>query len=124
MNLQEQDGEVSMLEAVEGLDMKELHRRVIKNAKAMNLELTDEHLQVIDTLIKHYETACETVDCLDAYRHMRFLEKEYSAQGGSKYLYQLFNKAEKSEGVLHVIHQLAELPGLKLDVDKGFGTAF
>ncbi len=124
MNLQEQDGEVSMLEAVEGLDTQTIHKRAAANAGKLGLELTDAHFQVIDRLIEHYKTACEQDDCLDAHRHMRFLEKEFCEQGGSKFLYLLFNRGDKAEGVLHVIHQLVELPGLRLDVDKGFGTAF
>lgn len=124
MNLNKQDGEVSMLQAVEGLNTQQVHTRVVNNAKKLDMNLTDEHLQVIDRLIEHYKTDCEQDDCLDAYRHMRFLEKEFSDQGGSKYLYQLFDSGLRSDGVLHVIHQLAELPGLRLDVDKGFGTAF
>jgi sulfur relay (sulfurtransferase) DsrC/TusE family protein len=124
MNLQEQDGEVSMSEAVEGLDTQQIHQRAASNAAKLGMELTNAHLEVIDSLIEHYKTDCEQDDCLDAHRQMRFLEKEFSDQGGSKYLYQLFNSSDKAEGVLHVIHQLAELPGLRLDVDKGFGTAF
>lgn len=124
MNLQEQDGEVPMSEAVEGLDTQTVHHRASRNAAQLGLTLTDEHFQVIDALIAYYKTACQQDDCLDAHRHMRYLEREFSEPGGSKYLYQLFSKGAKAEGVLHVIHELVELPGLRLDTDKGFGTAF
>lgn len=124
MNLQEQDGEVPMSEAVEGLDTETIHARASRNAGRFDLTLTEDHLRVIDALIAHYKTACQQADCLDAHRHMRYLEKEFSEQGGSKYLYQLFNQGSKAEGVLHLIHQLVELPGLRLDTDQGFGTAF
>ncbi len=124
MNLQEQDGEVSMSEAVEGLDTQTVHDRASGNAAQIGLTLTDDHFQVIDALIAHYKSACEQDDCLDAHRHMRFLEKEFSEQGGSKYLYQLFDNGATSKGVLHIIHELVGLPGLRLDTDKGFGTAF
>lgn len=124
MNPREQDGEVPMSEAVEDLDTQTAHHRANRNAGQLGLTLTDEHLQVIDTLIAHYKTACQQDDCLDAHRHIRYLEKAFSKQGGSKYLYQLFNKGTNAEGVLHVIHELVELPGLRLDTDKGFGTAF
>lgn len=120
----ELDGEIAMYDVVDELDIEDVRQRVYKNAQKMDLEVTDEHLDVIETLIRYYQTHCTQSDCLEAHRHMRFLEKEYSDKGGSKYLYKLFSADTDTNGVLHIIHKLAELPGLRLDVDKGFGTAF
>lgn len=117
------NGEASIFDAVSELDKPTVHRRVLENAQDSELVVTDDHLDVIDTLIEHYKATCETDDCLEAHRHMRFLEKAYAERGGSRYLYKLFDDG-KSNGVLHIIHNLVGLPELRLDVDEGFGTAF
>lgn len=124
MNYQQKDGEVPIYVAVENLDVDELHQRVRKNADDIGFDVTAEHLNVIDTLVQYYKDNCAKDDCLKSSPHMRFLEEAFSEKGGSRYLYELFHDEKGPDGVLHAIHTLAGLPGLRLDVDKGFGTAF
>lgn len=124
MNYQELDGEVSIYTEVKDLDRNKLNERVRNNAKEMGFDLNDEHLDVINTLVEYYKENCYQDDCLESHPHMRYLEEAYEDKGGSKYLYMLFDQGDEFEGVLTVIHRLAGLPGLRLNVDKGFGTAF
>ena len=118
------DGEVPIYETVKHLTRDELDATVRQNAAAMNFDLTDEHLNVIHSLIEHYKQDCATRDCLAAHEHMRFLEEAYESNGGSKYLYMLFDAVPGMRGVLVPIHELTGLPSLRLDIDKGFGNAF
>ncbi len=118
------DGEIPIYDAVKFLTKEEVEETVRRNAAAMNFEVTEEHMNVIHSLIEHYKQDCKTRDCLAAHEHMRFLEEAYASKGGSKYLYMLFDAVPGRRGVLVPIHELADLPGLRLDTDKGFGTAF
>lgn len=124
------DGEGSIYEAVKDLDREELSQRVRANAQADGLTVTDEHLDVIWTLVGHYKEVCATADCHEASPHMRFLKETYRDKGGSKYLYHLFDQRNESAGagnkpgVLTLIHRLAGLPDLTHNVDEGFGTSF
>ena len=81
------------------------------------------HMDVIHTLVEHYQQDCKSRDCLGASEHLRFLEKAYEAEGGGKYLYMLFDAMPEVRGVLVPIHELAGLPSLRLETDKGFGTS-
>lgn len=118
------DGEIPIYDAVRNLTREEVEKTVRENAAAMNFAVTDEHMNVIHSLIEHYQQDCKTRDCLAAHEHMRFLEEAYESKGGSKYLYMLFDAVPDTRGVLVPIHELAGLPSLRLDMDKGFGTAF
>lgn len=118
------DGELPLYDAVRDLTKEQLESIVRKNAAEKNFVIRDEHIGVIHTLVDHYKKACQTEDCLAAHEHMRFLENEYADKGGSKYLYMLFEGVPDSQGVLSPIHELAGLPNLRLQTDKGFGTAF
>lgn len=118
------EGERPIYDAVKDLTESELESIVRKNAAQKNFAVKDEHIKVIRTLVEHYKQACKTEDCLAAHEHMRFLENEYADKGGSKYLYMLFDGVPDSQGVLSPIHELAGLPSLRLQTDKGFGTAF
>lgn len=119
------DGEIPMYHAVRNLSDEQIDQTVRKNAAARNFVLSDEHLAVIHTLVDHYRNDCQADDCLAAHEQMRFLEDAYQSEGGSKYLYQLFDTPDpQQQGVLTQIHELAGLPGLRLEADKGFGTAF
>lgn len=113
------DGEIPIYDAVRYLTREEVEETVSRNAAAMNFAVNDEHMSVIHSLIGHYKQ-----DCLAAHGHMRFLEETYEFKGGSKYLYMLFDAVPDTRGVLVPIHKLAGLPSLRLDTDKGFGTAF
>ena len=118
------DGEIPMYDAVKGLTPEELNRTVKANAASYNFDVTEEHLEVIRCLVDHYKRDCKQRDCLAAHEHMMFLEEAYQSEGGSKYLYMLFDGLPGMRGVLMPIHALAGLPALQLEVDKGFGTAF
>ena len=117
------DEEVLIYDAVKNLSKDELEQRVRKNAAARNLALSDEHLDVIHTLVEHYRQDCKLDDCLAAHEHVRFLEDAYESKGGGKYLHMLFDTPDlKQRGVLTPIHELAELPALRLGTSKGMGT--
>lgn len=118
------DGEIPIYDAVKYLTKEEVEETVRRNAAAMNFDVNEEHMNVIHSLIEHYKQDCKTRDCLAAHEHMRFLEDAYEFKGGSKYLYMLFDAVPGARGVLVPIHQLAGLPSLQLDTDKGFGTSF
>lgn len=117
-------GETLIYDAVKDISKEELEQTVRKNAIAKNFALNDEHLDVIHSLIEHYKQDCKTRDCLTAHEHIRYLENVYQSQGGSKYLYMLFDGMPEMRGVLRPIHELAGLPPLRLETDEGFGTAF
>lgn len=119
-----QDGEIPIYDAVKYLTKDEIEQTVRKNAAARHFGLTDEHMNVIHSLIEHYRQDCKTRDCLAAHEHMRFLEEAYEFKGGGKYLYMLFDAVPDTRGVLMPIHELAGLPTLRLEKDEGFGTAF
>jgi len=118
------DGEIPIYDAVRYLTREEVEETVRRNAAAMNFAVNDEHMAVIHSLIEHYKQDCKSRDCLAAHEHMRFLEEAYEFKGGSKYLYMLFDAVPGTRGVLVPIHELAGLPSLRLDTDKGFGTSF
>ena len=117
-------GELPIYDAVKDLTKEEVEQTVKRNAAEKNFAVNDEHIKVIHTLIEHYKKDCKSEDCLAAHEHMRYLENAFANRGGSKYLYMLFDGVPNSQGVLSPIHQLAGLPSLRLQADKGFGTAF
>ncbi len=119
-----QDGEIPIYDAVKYLTKDEIEQTVRKNAAVRHFDLTDEHMNVIHSLIEHYRQDCKTRDCRAAHEHMRFLEEAYEFKGGGKYLYMLFDAVPDTRGVLMPIHELAGLPTLRLEKDEGFGTAF
>ena len=117
-------GEMPIYDAVKDLTKDEVEQTVKRNAAEKNFVVNDEHIHVIHTLIEHYKRDCKSDDCLAAHEHMRYLENAFANKGGSKYLYMLFDAVPDMQGVLTPIHQLAGLPMLRLQADKGFGTAF
>lgn len=119
-----QDSEMPIYDSVRNLTREEIEQAVRRNAAARNFAVTDEHMQVIHSLIEHYQQDCQLRDCLAAHEHMQFLEKAYESKGGSRYLYMLFDAVPDTRGVLMPIHELAGLPPLQLETDEGFGTAF
>lgn len=118
------EGEIPIYDAVRYLTRAEVEKTVRDNAAARHFDVTDEHMNVIHSLIEHYKQDCKSRDCLAAHEHMRFLEEAYEFMGGGKYLYMLFDGLEGTRGVLMPIHELAGLPSLRLETDEGFGTAF
>lgn len=123
-NVVKNEGEIPIYDAVKDMTKEEVEQTVRKNAAQKNFAVNDEHIKVIHTLIDHYKEDCKSQDCMAAHEHMRYLENVYAAKGGSKYLYMLFDAVPDSQGVLSPIHELAGLPSLRLQSDKGFGTAF
>ena len=118
------DSEIPIYDAVRDLSRDDLERTVRRNAAIRHFPLTGEHLNVIHTLVEHYKADCASRDCLAAHEQMRFLETTYASLGGSRYLYMLFDALPDTRGVLAPIHELAGLPRLRLEADKGFGTAY
>lgn len=115
-------GEMPIYDAVKNLSKEDLEQTVRKNAGDCDFSLNDEHLEVIYSLLAHYKRDCTTRDCLAAHEHLRFLEEAYEFKGGSKYLYMLFDALADTRGVLMPIHELAGLPHLHLETDKGLAT--
>lgn len=124
MQGQSLDGERQLFNAVNELSYADIACRVRENADALGLEVNDEHLAVINTLVDHYRQDCQQDDCRAASPHMRYLIDEFHDRGGSKYLYQLFDQSGSGNdlGVLTLIHRLADLPSLTHNEDEGFGT--
>lgn len=128
MDNTELDGEVSIYDAVKDLSPNKIESRVRDMAAKIGFTITAEHMDVIQTLIDHYKEICQEKDCHAATPHMRFLNSTYENQGGSKYLYQLFDQGNSvdqdssEEGIITRIHELAGLPKLTYNVDEGFGT--
>jgi sulfur relay (sulfurtransferase) DsrC/TusE family protein len=115
---------ILIYDAVKNLSKAELGQRVRINAKARNFVITDEHLDVIHTLVDYYRQKCKEDDCLATHEHVRFLEDAYESKGGGRYLSILFDMPDpKQRGVLTQIHELAGLPALRLGTNKGMGTA-
>lgn len=118
------DEEILIYDAVRNLSKDELGHRVRANAAARNFVLTDEHLDVIHTLVDYYRKKCKQDDCLATHEHVRFLEEAYEPKGGGRYLNMLFSMPDpEHRGVLTQIHELAGLPRLRLGKNKGMGTA-
>ncbi|HPE60507.1 MAG: TusE/DsrC/DsvC family sulfur relay protein [Thiothrix sp.] len=87
-----------------------------RRAAAMQLTLTEAHMEVIDFVLDFYET-CD--DCENARALSDMMKQEFLIQGGRRYLYQLF-----PEGPLSTIHELADLPDLGHQSDAGAGTRY
>ncbi len=85
-------------------------------AKKMGLKLTAERMEAIEFVLDFY-AHCE--DCRNARQLMKVMDQEFADKGGKKYLYQLF-----PAGPLSQIHELADLPDLGNQTDKGFGTSY
>ncbi|MGB3917734.1 MAG: TusE/DsrC/DsvC family sulfur relay protein [Thiothrix litoralis] len=128
MDNMELDGEVQIYNAVKDLTPADIEAKVRNVAAKTGFNITPEHMDVILTLIDHYKETCQEKDCHAATPHMRFLNHTYESQGGSKYLYKLFDQGSSvgaggSEvGIITRIHELAGLPELTDNVDDGVGT--
>lgn len=98
------------------LKTKTVYDLIDQRAAQRGLELRDEHLEVINFVLDFYEH-CD--DCENARQLADMMQDRFTAQGGRKYLYQLF-----PEGPLSTIHHLADLPSLNNQNDRSFGTSF
>ena len=100
MQTQTVDGENPIYQAVAGLHADDLRARVAANAADMGIELNDEHLNVLQVLVNHYQEACQQHDCRAASPHMRYLIGHYAEHGGSSYLYRLFDGLDATQHVM------------------------
>ncbi len=96
---------------------RENHLKGIETrAKRMGLILSGERMDAVNFVLDFYEN-CE--DCRNARQLMNVMDQEFADLGGKKYLYRLF-----PNGPLSQIHELADLPNLGNQTDKGFGTSY
>ncbi len=86
-----------------------------KNAQEHGLELTGDHMDVIDFLRQEY---IENGWPRSAHELSQKLSDHFSDQGGLKHLHKLFPDAPVTQG-----SELAGLPKPPYSEDKGFGTA-
>lgn len=98
------------------INREELLQGIEQRASKMGLELTNERMEAVDFVLDFYEH-CE--DCRNARQLMKVMDQEFAEEGGKKYLYRLF-----PGGPLTQIHELASLPDLGHQTDKGFGTSY
>lgn len=98
------------------INRKERYSGIEQRAITMGIELTTERMEAIEFVLDFYEY-CE--DCRNARQLMKVMDQEFTDKGGKKYLYRLF-----PEGPLSQIHELADLPDLEHQTDKGFGTSY
>lgn len=96
------------------LKTENIYSLIHKRATERGMELTDEHMAVINFILDFYEH-CD--DCQNARMLADMVQEEFADKGGRKYLYQLF-----PDGPLNTIHDLAELPKLGNESDRSFGT--
>lgn len=96
------------------LKVESVYAKIERNASKQDIKLTADHMEVIDFILDFYEH-CD--DCQNARELADLMQMEFHAQGGRKYLYQLF-----PAGPLSTIHELADLPNLGGQTDKSFGT--
>jgi tRNA 2-thiouridine synthesizing protein E len=86
-----------------------------KIASEAGIELTDAHLQVIQSLRDHYR---EHGPMVSGRQLSEMLYDAFASEGGKKYLYNLFPKGPVKQGML-----IAGLPEPAHTEDAGFGTA-
>lgn len=98
------------------INRESLLQGVEQRASDMGLELNEARMEAIDFVYDFYEH-CE--DCRNARQLMKIMDQEFAEKGGKKYLYRLF-----PGGPLSQIHELANLPNLGHQTDKGFGTSY
>jgi tRNA 2-thiouridine synthesizing protein E len=98
------------------IDREEHFRGMEQRAKRMGIILNEERMDAINFVMDFYDH-CE--DCRNARQLMKVMDQEFTDLGGKKYLYRLF-----PNGPLSQIHQLADLPNLGNQTDKGFGTSY
>lgn len=98
------------------LKTKTVYDTIEQRAEEKDIQLSDKHREVIDFVLDFYEH-CD--DCENARALADMMQDEFIPQGGRKYLYRLF-----PDGPLSTIHHLADLPSLRSQNDKSFGTSF
>ncbi len=96
------------------LKTEQVYASINQKADELGLSLNDQQWDVINFVMDFYEI-CD--DCKNARKLADIMQEEYAVQGGRKYLYQLFPK-----GPINTIHDLVDLPNLRNETDKSFGT--
>ena len=96
------------------LKTEQVYSSIKRKADELGLSLNDKQWEVINFVMDFYEI-CD--DCKNARKLADIMQEEYAVQGGRKYLYQLFPK-----GPINTIHDLVDLPNLRNETDKSFGT--
>jgi TusE/DsrC/DsvC family sulfur relay protein len=86
-----------------------------KIASELGIELTDAHLQVVQSLREHYR---EHGESKSGQQLTDMLNNVFASQGGKKYLHRLFPEGPVSQGM-----HIAGLPLPANTEDAGFGTA-
>lgn len=99
--------------ARETADWNEDHAR--QAAQQEGVTLTPQHLEVLHFLRDYYVNHGWPDNAHDM---SQILDERFAAQGGKRYLHQLFNKGPLAQG-----SRLAGLPTPAYAVDKSFGTA-
>jgi tRNA 2-thiouridine synthesizing protein E len=85
-------------------------------AEGEGIELTDEHWAVIVFMRRHY---LEHGLSINARTTARVLGRQFSAQGGSRYLHRLFG-----DGPVTQASRLANLPTPVYATDPSFGSSY
>jgi tRNA 2-thiouridine synthesizing protein E len=85
-------------------------------AEGEGFDLTDEHWAVIVFMRRHY---LEHGLSINARTTARALGRQFSAQGGSKYLHRIFG-----DGPVTQVSRLANLPTPACAVDPSFGSSY
>lgn len=115
-----QDSETSSqyagIRLAELIDQGWSRNRSVDLANSEGINLTDEHWEVIIYLRKQY-LAHGLPRC--ARTTARALNKQFAAQGGSKYLYRLFAGGPVTQG-----SRLASLRAAANATDSSFGTSY
>ena len=86
-----------------------------KIASEAGIELTDAHLQVVQSLREYYREHGPTAS---GRQLSEMLYNTFASEGGKKYLYDLFPEGPVKQGML-----IAGLPTPAHTEDAGFGTA-
>ena len=89
---------------------------VKKLAASENIELTDEHLEVLGYLRRTYKKHGQI---RKAHSLTQALATQFASKGGTKYLYMLFPEGPVSQGC-----KLAGIPAPSDSRDNSFGTMY
>nr|CAA6800926.1 MAG: Unknown protein [uncultured Thiotrichaceae bacterium] len=108
--------EVVMRPPLPVLKTDTIYDEIKARAAEKSITLSAKHMEAIDFVLDFYEH-CD--DCENARKLADMMDDEFTPQGGRKYLYRLF-----PDGPLSTIHDLADLPALRNQNDKSFGTSF
>jgi tRNA 2-thiouridine synthesizing protein E len=84
------------------------------HARDLGLELTPEHMKVLEFMRLYYMDGGNTESATGM---LRALEERFSGEGGGKFLYRLFPGGPLNQGM-----PLAGLPSPSFSADRSFGS--